>query len=258
MDDVALELVKLGFGEKKAELYLALLRQGGGSAAQLAEAAGIKRTTAYELLEELCEENLASFTSVGNRRHFIAEAPDGLDLRLKRQQQVLDRIMPELVQLGQVNKRMMRVRYFEGVSGSIFVHDEVLRKTRKEYYYFGSMATFRATTTPEYRKEYVAKRIAKGIWSNALLLNDGYAEEYPELLPGQKNLRRVRYLESSENLSIANTILFEGLIAVYALPQDNYSMIINSENLYNLLMLLWKALWKVSPESVGDCRQKKI
>lgn len=257
MSELISELEKLGFGRKKAALYLVLLQRGGGSATELAEAAGIKRTTAYELLEELCGENLASISAVGNRRYFAVESPEGIGTRLKRQQQIFDQVLPQLTQFVQADKRKLRVRYFEGVEGSIFVHEELLRKTRKEYFYFGSMKTFSLTTPPEYRRKYVTTRIARGIWSNALLVDDGSALEYPEIRQGQESLRRVRYLRDETGFPIANTVLFEGLIAIYGMPRDNYSMLIDSESLYSLLMLLWKALWAVSPENVDEIRQKK-
>ena len=57
---------------RQARVYVALLRLGGATPAQIAQQAEVKRPTAYEALEDLCARGLATRAVVGRRRSYTA------------------------------------------------------------------------------------------------------------------------------------------------------------------------------------------
>ncbi|MDD5727332.1 MAG: helix-turn-helix domain-containing protein, partial [Victivallales bacterium] len=235
--DVMLEkeqLQQLGFNARKAEIYLTLLQRGSGSAAELATAAGIKRTTAYDILNELCTEQLASLSFRGKKRLYSAEPPGQLQLMMQQQLQKAEAILPGLRALYNSQLHRPRVRYYEGVDGMKRVHEELLKVKTGEYFYFGSMGGFAESSGKRYLEEFVRRRVRKKIWSNAIRIRNQEIDE-PYALGKPENYRRVRYLSKPPELQVANLTLFDGKISISAPTMENYAMVIESQQIFNLL-----------------------
>jgi sugar-specific transcriptional regulator TrmB len=249
MEKIMLEndLRHIGFSEKKAALYKALLTHGRGTAAELATAAKLKRTTAYDILEELTTEHLVAMTFVGNKRVFVAEPPENLQQLIERQVRTVDQIMPGLKELFYHNSPRPRVRYFEGSEGIRYVHEELLKLKKKEYFYFGSITGFVDALGRDYLESFVRRRISRRIWSHALRIRSQEIDS-PYMLPGDENYRRVRYLSRSLGDNVANLTLYDGKIAICSTSHENYAMIIESGEMYMILKLVWDCMWDTAEE----------
>ena len=241
------ELHKLGFGEKKTALYLALLKDGKGSVADLAATAGIKRTTAYDLLEELHEENLATVSFSGKRRIFVVEPPENLRSLVKRQLSIVDRAVSELKELYNRESGTARVRYYEGADGIRYVHDELLKVKSGEYFYFGSMSTFEGALGLDYLKSFIYRRIRKKIWANAIRVRSHEIDD-PLTFSSAENYRRVRYISKPLSNEVANLTLYDDKISVCSSCGENYAMIIESRETFNIMRFLWDFIWENAEE----------
>src|SRR4051812_48391125 len=76
MDNKLIAQIKtnLGFSEKKATVFLALLQLGETNVIEIARNAKLKRTTVYNILPELVEEGLIAVTSIGkHKRYFVTD-----------------------------------------------------------------------------------------------------------------------------------------------------------------------------------------
>jgi len=72
------ELKKLGFSEKEANIYLALVELGAAKAADLAKKAGENRTTTYSILSNLVRQGLVEIDVQGVITYYTAGKPDRL------------------------------------------------------------------------------------------------------------------------------------------------------------------------------------
>ena len=241
------ELFRLGFSDKKAALYLAILEMGMGSASELANAAGIKRTTVYDLLDELTDDRLVSITFNGNKRNFTAEPPENLQHLAMERLQVVDQILPGLKELFRSNMQLPRIRYYEGVEGIRYVHEELLKVKSREYFYFGSITGFVDALGREYLENFVRRRICRKIWSNAIRIRT-HEIDSPDLLPGNDNYRRVKYLSRSLPDNVANLTLYDGKIAICATSHENYAMIVESQEMFTILKLVWDCMWDAAEQ----------
>ncbi|MFA5206001.1 MAG: helix-turn-helix domain-containing protein [Lentisphaeria bacterium] len=241
------QLAELGLGGRPGALYLALLAHGRGTAAELARAAGLKRTTAYDLLAELAAQKLASVTFAGKRRVFAAEPPENLQRRIERQSHALDRLLPDLNDLFYRHGIRPRVRYYEGAEGIRYVHEELLKVKAREYFYFGSMLGFQKALGQEYLLDFIRRRIRRKIWSNALRIRTEEIDD-PLAAAGDTNYRRVRYLAKPPADTVANLTLYDDKIAVCSSAQENYGLIIESREMHTILKLIWDCLWAVAEE----------
>ncbi len=68
-------LIYLGFSEKEARVYLASLESGSASVADIAERAGVKRSTAYVMLKSLAARGLVGPAESGKKSDICAYHP---------------------------------------------------------------------------------------------------------------------------------------------------------------------------------------
>lgn len=243
--DLVQQLGELGFGAKKALLYSVLLQARAGSAAELAEQAGLKRTTSYELLEDLVADGLAVVGFSGRKRVYTATQPDNLQLRLERQRVLLDEMLPELNGLFNRTSHKPRVRYYEGLKGVRQFHDELLQTPSKEYFYFGSMQGLEGVVGRRYLKSFVRRRVERNIRAHAIRIREQEIDE-PWLMPGDELHREVRYISLPRAANVVNMTLYDGKVAIVASTGENYALIIESDGLFTLLKLIWDYLWSVA------------
>ena len=199
-------LEKLGFNEKKSRLYLALL-ESGGTAAELAARAKLKRSTTYDYLNEFIREQLVSRSVRGSRRCFVAEPPSALSRMLDSRQRALDSLMPALRSLFlNRSSTLPNIRIYEGLEGARHIHEDLIKVPKSEYYYFGSMRSFALGLGQEYLSDFTRRRIKRGVWSNALRIRSRETNE-PDSVGSEDNLRRVRYLPTAEGGDVSNITL---------------------------------------------------
>jgi sugar-specific transcriptional regulator TrmB len=89
-------LGQFGLQNKEDEVYLACLQLGTAPAQEIAKKAGIKRTTAYDVLKNLINKGLISQTQKGSKKLFIAEPPEKLGELLEEKQSKLMEALPLL------------------------------------------------------------------------------------------------------------------------------------------------------------------
>jgi HTH-type transcriptional regulator, sugar sensing transcriptional regulator len=112
-------LKKLGFSDKSAKIYLALLRLGPSSVRKLAESCDLNRGTTYDALKWLQDHNVVSFYEKEKKQFFVAESPDKLRNMVRSQEEELqrvdtrlDKIIPELSALHNRGGERPVARYF--------------------------------------------------------------------------------------------------------------------------------------------------
>ena len=69
-------LVDIGLKAKEADVYIAILSLGQGTASKIAKKARIVRTTAYDILSSLFNKGLVTLTGKEPKQEYVAESPD--------------------------------------------------------------------------------------------------------------------------------------------------------------------------------------
>ena len=76
-------LLSMGFSEKEANVYLALLELGKGAVSNIARKAGLNRTTGYHILDSLAGKGLVSISGKEPLQEYVAESPEKITQLLK-------------------------------------------------------------------------------------------------------------------------------------------------------------------------------
>lgn len=100
--DISL-LKKLGFSDKSAQIYLALLQLGPSSVRSIASFCNLNRGTTYDSLKWLQEQGVVTFYKEETKQQFVAEPPEKLLRLVEEERHDLDeagreigRALPEL------------------------------------------------------------------------------------------------------------------------------------------------------------------
>ena len=140
-----------------------------------------------------------------------------------------------------------RVHCYDGVEGAAVVRNELLNVKSKRYYYFGSVREMFKLSSQEQEEAYVRERLRRGIWSYSI--RDRSQEvDLDYMRPGEENLRRVRYLPKPIDDNISGLYIYDDRIAISSALKENYSIIIESRELFILMRTLWHYIWEIAEE----------
>ncbi len=166
-------LIGVGLKEKEADVYLAILSLGQGTASKIARKARIVRTTAYDILSSLFDKGLVTLTGKEPKQEYVAESPDNLKIyiesELKKIQTDLDGakniLIPQLKSIHNLNNRP-KVLFYEGKEGLERVYEDTLTSSEEILAYASVEDT--ELTLPNYFPNYYKRRASKGISIRAI------------------------------------------------------------------------------------------
>ena len=167
------DLIALGFSPNRAAVYMALLELGKGTASEIARKAGINRTTAYDILDNLTADGLTSISGKEPKQEYAAEAPEKirqlLEKKIENDKEALksfENFLPELKSIHNVTGRP-RIRFYEGKEGLIDVYEDTL--TAHEPIRAYATVDDMHKALPDYFPHYYERRTEKGIAIRAII-----------------------------------------------------------------------------------------
>ncbi len=125
-------LEHVGLSDKESKVYLASLKLGGAAIQEIAEEAGVNRSTTHVIMLGLIERGLASSFTKGKKRYFAVESPEQLKAVLTEQEKkilektrFLEKVIPELKNIYSSSSRRPQVRFLEGREGIRALRDAI-------------------------------------------------------------------------------------------------------------------------------------
>ena len=115
--DIIEQLSKIGLKPKQASAYITLLRVQESSPRQIAEEAGLERSTIYKILEDLAEKGLATKVIRGKKINYTAESPLRLETLANDFQESVINLQPILMALVGKRQKKTQVKFYEGING---------------------------------------------------------------------------------------------------------------------------------------------
>lgn len=121
-------LQKLGFSENETKVYLAALEMGVSSAQDIAQKAGVKRTTGYSVLSYLVNRGVAAKTKVKNKTRFLAEPPQRLLTLINELESGIKQALPELTAIYNKKETKPKITFYEGENALWKVYEDTLKE----------------------------------------------------------------------------------------------------------------------------------
>ena len=232
-------LLEAGFTDKEANLYLAGIELGEATIQQLAKHAGIKRPTAYDIMEDLEKKGLFSQTVRGKKKYFLAEDPENILRILKSREQSFLKAMPELKMLLGAGSKKPRVRFYEGVEGLKAMYWDTLL-SKKAILVYGSIDDMWGAMPREFIKEYVRERARKNINIRGLVPSTPDAQEY---VKRDKEELRHLILIPKDKFVFSNEInIYNDKLAIFSFP-ERIGVIIESKKIAETQRSIFELAW---------------
>jgi len=174
-------LKNIGFEDKEADIYLALLELGESSVTELAKWTNIKRPTAYVVLESLLRKGFVHKVISEKKIHYIAQSPKRLESVAAVNLSQIKAILPDLEILDFANRGdKPRILMFEGKDKLDTAYEDLF-PYKGELLYMGNLPaakdifieSYKKLETVEYNKDFKTRLIV-----DDSVVSRSYAEKH--------------------------------------------------------------------------------
>jgi HTH-type transcriptional regulator, sugar sensing transcriptional regulator len=153
-------LKQLGFSTNESKVYIAALECGLSSAAEIAEKAGLQRTTTYSVLKLLVEKGLVGKSEYHSKDRFLAQPPDRLVTLADELRHRIKAALPEFEAIHNHSEKKPKIVFYEGDHAIQNVYDDTLREKPHEILEWNTNEYFERFPKDH---AYIAKRMELGI-----------------------------------------------------------------------------------------------
>lgn len=123
-------LQQVGLDERESAVYLALLKDGPATVAELARRTGVHRPAIYQTLARAVPRGIVERVVRKKRFRYAAASPERLLELFEHARSAFAEVLPELRALHETAPNRPTVRYLEGVRGIQSVFADVVRKSK--------------------------------------------------------------------------------------------------------------------------------
>ncbi len=240
-------LKELGITGSDATVYLAALELGPTTISRIAAKVQAQRPTVYAALDRLRDRGLVPEELQPYARRVTVESPEKLlglanakkrmleDQTLKLQEALPD-MLAVLYQRGQAPK----VRFYEGREQFIHLFDQALEETKQKMCFFGAASLFVDLISLEYERDWIRRRVAKGILIHILVHKSEVTAQFRRDDP--KELRVTRFLPESS--SFKGSFLLYSTRVVFWNPTVPLAIRIDDAVTMDMVQVMFQLLWE--------------
>lgn len=238
-------LIDIGLKAKEADVYIAILSLGQGTASKIAKKARIVRTTAYDILSSLFNKGLVTLTGKEPKQEYVAESPDNLKIYIENElakrktdlEDVKNILLPQLKSIHNVGSRP-KVMFYEGKEGMEKVYEDTLtsREPIRAYASVGDMHI----GLPGYFPHYYKRRAGNGIAIRAIVPNN---ESGLERKSFDKNELRETALVPADKFNFSPEINIYDDKVMIASWKEKLGIIIESHEIADAMKKIYELAW---------------
>ena len=241
-----IELLKqLGFSDKIANIYLALLRLGPSSVRKLAEKTNLNRGTVYDNLKWLQERKLVGFYKKNSKQLFVVENPDKLHnlvenktKELEETDKKLTSFIPELKSLYNKGGDQPISKYYSKEKLQEILQDVIdeCQDSESREYRIYSSAGIREYLYDNF-PTFSDVRISKDISVKVIAIGEG----------GQLRGRDERkWMKAPANHTPTYILIYPGKTAYISLnaKDEPVGVVIENEGVYQTQKIIFDNLWE--------------
>lgn len=237
------DLEQLGLSDKEAKLYLAVLELGEANIQQIAQKSGVKRTTAYDVINSLKEKRLLTEITKNKKSLFSAEDPRKLEGQLDEKKETLKKILPELLSITNLLDKKPTIKFYEGNEGIKEVYKDTLNYPDQELQAWVTAEAMTGFDVDWLENYYVKKRLEKKIWVRVIAPDaENIVKNYKST--DEKSLRKTKLVSAEEfPFEVEINLYGKNRIAVMSFG-EKIGLIIESPKLYRTLKSIFELSWK--------------
>ncbi len=230
---------ELGVNDEQAKVYLAALELGQANMNELAEKAGLKRTSVYNYVDELIEKKLITTGKKRKRTVYSAIHPNMLMEIEKARLSELERNLPELLAVYNKSKTKPKVTFYEGINGIKTVLQDML-KEKQTISAFSDFKHMAAVFGDYYFDVFPPERAKRGIVSRNIVPDTPKARELAK--KDARYLRQTKFLQIPDLKTEIN--IYANKVALNSYQSSPpFGVIIEDHDIAETLRAVWQQLW---------------
>lgn len=233
-------LQNIGFTEKEALTYIALMELGSGTVTDIAQRAKLKRSIIYIILEGLIKRGYVSEIPDTKINRYVAAEPTKILSDLKNKVTDFRSLLPAFLAVYNKPTWKPKINYFEGKEAVI----SVFRQTEqaKEAYYISNMAGMTKQIPEEVERwvDFFQNKAPKNYICKQILTNTPTDIQFAKL--SQNKNVKFKFLPKDKTLDM-DISLFNNKVALTSLEEKFFIVVIESAALYNSMKTVFDLLW---------------
>lgn len=249
MKALASDLVKLGFSEKEALVYLASLELGPSPVQKISQKSGVNRATTYVMIESLMQHGLMSSFQKGKKMQYTAEKPERLHRIVhkerdvvKEKEETIKRILPDLEAVLSAAGERPKVSYYEGEEGLEAMRETIFSSSAKEMEDVVSLDDVWHLLPEEHWKKHNKRLEQKKVKGRVIYTTESNYTP-PENLKG---LWTYKQLPKKEFPMHGELTVYGNKVAMIALKGKLIGVIIESKEMAMMVRTMFELAWKQS------------
>ena len=246
-------LQKIGFSDKEAKVYTALIRLGAQPVSVISERTEINRTTSYDIIESLTKKGLVSSVKKGSITYFKALDPKELLSYLERekaetvkkiekQQDEIEQLLPALISLENPESTKPKVTFYEGEKGLRQAYEDTL--TSKETILAYANVEDMHKGLPNFFPDYYQRRgVQNSIHIKCIAPDNEISRERHK--HDKKENREMLLIPASKYEFSPEINIYEDKI-LYASWREKMAIIIKSEEIADFHKKMYELCWNAA------------
>jgi len=233
-------LKQIGLHEKEAKIYLACLELGEAGIKDIASKSGIKRTTIYEIIDDIINVGYYKVTSRGKRKYYVAIDPQELKILIRKKEALLNNILPQLSAMSNVSDVKPKVWFYQGKDGILHAYEDSLNYPGIEVVGWGSGEVVRMFDANEVEK-YIQKRLRKKILQTLIMPNDEESNKFAA--KDSYQLRKTKSVDAEEYPFKIEINIYANRVGIFSV-RDKMAVIMESEQISSAMRMIFQMCWK--------------
>jgi len=244
-DDIMKKLlIALGFSEKEAEVYLALLEIGSSSAAVIAKRTNQAKSTVLFFLDKMIQKGYVIRSQRGRVQYFHAD-PKLLQQQKQKElettQSKLSDLLPLLEEIKNPYSTPPKIVFREGVENCKKAYLEIL-ESDTEVLEFGSYGDLESKFGQKFMSEFIQGRIKNDVEVKVIGKVEGSAKKVKSR--DKKEKRTVRFFPEHCGPIHSAVNIFNNKVLLLNVSSDAYAITIENQEFYETLKSLHELIWK--------------
>ncbi len=238
-------LENLGLSEKEARVYLALLELGQASAYRVAQKSGVKKPTAYVLLDELRKKELVIKMPGDKTQMFIAKSPEEFFNTAKYKILSATEALPDVLSVMKKQNKV-RTMYFEGIDGlRQALWYDMKQNTGGELIGFYALAKNMSKDLYDMTWEWAEDTKKYDISLRGFVPTHDTITDYRKA--DKKYNREMRELSYEDYSSETSLDVMNDFVRIIDLTADNpQAIIIENERMAKMVKQIFEIMWKLT------------
>ena len=243
MNTIENNLQKIGFSDKKARIYLAILELGETSAIAIAKKTNLKRTSIYNILPELLREGLIKSTISKKRRIFFVEDLRPLQVGLSEKLNFVEKIIPELQAVHNLISYKPKITFYEGSGGMKDLYQDTLKNVIDGgvILSFTGLSKIYEYVPRDFAEAYFAERVKKKIRVKVIAPVSDIAQEWQK--NALKDLREMKIINNTQFQFKADMEIYANKVALISYKEDFLGVIIESQEINQMMKAAFGIMW---------------